>query len=349
MSEVRPFHVPFPMTAGEAAALSGAELITPELATVRISGLASIENAKEGDLVFVSAKSFPAEKLPKRASAVVCLRGYEGKFPAGTAVLVSERPKDAFALIGRALFPTSVKSAPMAVVATGSGLSFIHPEATLEDGVRVSYGSIVERGAVIGRGTWIGPGAVIGEGCCIGRNGSIGAGAVILNAFVGDNVQLHSGAKIGQDGFGFVPGKLGLEKVPHVGRVIIQDDVEIGANSCVDRGMLDDTVIGQGTKIDNLVQIGHNVRIGRNCVIAALSGLSGSVTIGDNVMLGGSVGIADHVSIGDGAQLAARSGLMHDIPAGEKWGGMPAQPIKDWMREVARLRSMAREKKRQSP
>lgn len=349
MSEVRSFHVPFPMTAGEAAALSGAELMTPELATTKIRGLASIENAKDGDLVFISGKSLPAEKRPKHASAVVCLKGYEGEFPAGMAVLASNRPKDAFALIGRALFPSSIKPATMALVAAGTGSSLIHPESTLEDGVHVSYGSIVEKRAIIGRGTWIGPGAIIGEGCCIGRNCSIGAGVVILNALVGDNVMLHSGAKIGQDGFGFVPGKLGLEKVPHVGRVIIQDDVEIGANSCVDRGMLDDTVIGQGTKIDNLVQIGHNVRIGRNCVIAALSGLSGSVTIGDNVMLGGSVGIADHVSIGDGAQLAARSGLMHDIPAGEKWGGTPAQPIKDWMRQVLRLRSMAREKKRQSP
>jgi UDP-3-O-[3-hydroxymyristoyl] glucosamine N-acyltransferase len=345
MPEVRSFYRSVPMTVSEAAMLCGAELLTPNLATLQLTGLASIESAGPHDLAFIAAKSLSAEKMPRNAGAVLCQNGFDGIFSPQTAVMSCTSPKDAFAQIGRALYPSSLKPSPVALVVPGQNGSWIDPDARLEEDVLISAGAVVSKGAEVGRGSWIGPNAVIGEGCSVGRNCSIGAGVVVLNAIIGDNVILHAGAKIGQDGFGFVAGRSGLEKVPHIGRVIIQDDVEIGANSCVDRGMLDDTVIGQGTKIDNLVQIGHNVRIGRNCVIAALSGLSGSVTIGDYVMMGGSVGIADHVTIGDGAQLAARSGLMHDIPAGEKWGGTPAQPIKEWMREVSRVRALAREKR----
>ena len=155
---------------------------------------------------------------------------------------------------------------------------------------------------------------------------------------------IHAGAKIGQDGFGFVAGASGPERIPQIGRVVIQDNVEIGANSTVDRGAMADTVIGENSKIDNLVQIGHNVRIGRNCLIAALSGISGSVTVGDNVVMGGGVGIADHITIGAGAQLAAGSGFMNNVPAGEVWGGYPAEPMATMLRSIATLRKLTAER-----
>ena len=179
--------------------------------------------------------------------------------------------------------------------------------------------------SAIGTGTIIAPNAVVGRGCRIGRNCYVGPNAVVQYALLGDRVIVHAGAKIGQDGFGFTFGKSGPERIPQIGRVIIQDNVEIGANSTIDRGALDDTVIGENTKIDNLVQIAHNVRIGRNCVIAGLTGISGSVTVGDNVMVGGGVGIADHLTIGIGAQLAARSGFMHDVPAERDLGRLSRQ------------------------
>jgi UDP-3-O-[3-hydroxymyristoyl] glucosamine N-acyltransferase len=176
----------------------------------------------------------------------------------------------------------------------------------------------------------------------IGRDCAIGAGVTIQHALIGDRVIIHPGARIGQDGFGYLPTPQGHQKIPQTRRVIVQDDVEIGANSTIDRGSSRDTIIGEGTKIDNLVQIGHNCTIGRHCIITSQTGISGSVKVGDYVMMGGQVGIADHYTIGDGAMLAARSGVITDVPAGARYNGWPAQPARDWLRGVAWLRRMAR-------
>ena len=183
--------------------------------------------------------------------------------------------------------------------------------------------------AEIGAGTLIGAGAVIGPDVRIGRNCAIGAGATMLHALIGDRVIIHPGARIGQDGFGYLPQPArAIRKIPQTRRVIIQDDVEIGANTTIDRGATRDTVIGEGTKIDNLVQIGHNCSIGRHCLIVSQVGISGSATVGDFVMLGGQVGVADHITIGAGAMLGARAGVMSDVPAGARWGGFPAEPAR---------------------
>jgi UDP-3-O-[3-hydroxymyristoyl] glucosamine N-acyltransferase len=190
--------------------------------------------------------------------------------------------------------------------------------------------------AEIGAGSIIAATAVIGPGVLIGRDCTIGAGCSIMHTLVGERVVIHPGCRIGQDGFGYIAGAT-QQKVPQTGRVIIHNDVEIGAGTTIDRGGIRDTIIGEATKIDNLCQVGHNVVIGRHCVIAAQSGLSGSVTLEDFVVLGGRVAIASHVTIGRGGRVAGGSGVMNDVPPGKTWGGYPARSRMQWMRQLVAL------------
>lgn len=310
-----------------------------------ISLLVPLASAREGALVFAEGRGYASEIAILPPCTLICADEFASVAPAHVAVIVSKRPQSLFAKAGRLLFPEAVKPLGFISAAPTHTGTFVSPTARLEAGVTVEPGAVIGDGAEIGSGTLIGPGAIVGAHCRIGRDCVIGPNASVINAFLGNRVLIQAGARIGQDGFGFVGGANGLEKMPHVGRVIIQDDVEIGSNTTVDRGALSDTIIGEGTKVDNLVQVAHNVRIGRHCVITAHCGLSGSVTLGDGVMLGGRVGVADHVKIGNGAQIAATSGVMNDVPAGERWAGTPAQPIKEFFREVAIIRNLVREKK----
>jgi UDP-3-O-[3-hydroxymyristoyl] glucosamine N-acyltransferase len=245
------------------------------------------------------------------------------------------------AMVMTKLSPSAVKPGSVFVETGISPAASVHPSARLEPGVVVDPGAVIGRGAEIGAGTVIGANAVIGPEVRIGRDSSVGASSTIGAALIGDRVIVHPGAHIGQDGFGFALGSRGHLKVPQIGRVIIQDDVEIGAGVTIDRGANRDTVIGEGAKIDNLVQIGHNVVIGRHAVLVAQSGVSGSSAIGDFAALGGQAGIAGHLKIGAGAQVAAAAGVMTDIPAGERWAGAPAKPVREFFREVAAIKRLA--------
>ena len=223
--------------------------------------------------------------------------------------------------------------------APGGGRERIDPSAELEEGVVVEPGAVIGREAQIGRGTRIAAGAVVGYRVTIGRDCYIGPLATVAHALVGDRVIIHAGVRIGQDGFGFAMGARGHLKVPQIGRVIIQDDVEIGANSTVDRGALKDTIIGEGTKIDNLVQIGHNVVMGRHCVIVGQSGISGSTELGDFVVMGGQSGARrSHQDRHRAPRLPARRIAKDDVPPGARMGGTPARPFREWAREIAAAR-----------
>ena len=319
------------ITLGEIVALTKCEPVGAVDLKMRITGIAPLDSAGPSDIAFYDSLRFLDDL--KRTSAGACFvkPTQTAHVPAGVAVLATGNPYLSLVAVTSELFGGALRPAP---VFGGRGVdsgAFVHPEARLEDDVTVDPGAVIGPRAEIGSGTVIGANAVIGADVCIGRNCSIGPGASVLHALIGDRVILHPGTRIGQDGFGFIPGGKGLTKVPQVGRVIIQDDVEIGAGTAIDRGVNRDTVVGEATKIDNLVQIGHNVTIGRHCIIVAQVGISGSVTLGERVQLGGQVGIADNLTIGDGARVAAKSGVKDNIPAGETWYWSPAMRARDAM------------------
>ena len=253
---------------------------------------------------------------------------------------VTPTPYHVFARLLSTFHPQALRPGSMFGSAGVAPGAFVHATARLEADVTVDPGAVIGPGAEIGAGTVIGPNAVIGPGVRIGRDCAIGAGTTLSHALLGNRVILHPGARLGQDGFGFAMGATHL-KVPQVGRVIVQDDVEIGANTTVDRGASRDTVIGEGTKIDNLVQIAHNVVIGRHCVIVSGVGISGSTTLEDYVVLGGQVGVVGHLRIGRGAQIAGSSNVNRDVPPGSRWGGTPAKPVRAWFRELTTLARLA--------
>ena len=320
----------------------GAELADESTGKRLIHAVAPVSRAREGELCYILSRKNRAELETCNASAILCDRALQSIIPPHIPVLLSSRSHTAFAMAGALLYPSAMR--PLATVASQPEISpaaFVDPSAHLEPGVIVEPMAVIGADASIGTGTRIGAGAIIGAGVKIGRNCSIAAGASILCAYLGNEVIIHNGARIGQDGFGYAPGPRGMLKIVQIGRVIIQDHVEIGANTTVDRGTMDDTVIGEGTKIDNLVQIGHNVRIGRHCGIVSQVGIAGSTRIGDGVMIGGASGINGHITIGSGAQIAAMSGVVGDVPAGERYGGVPARPMKDFLRDIAEMTARA--------
>lgn len=342
MTELSFFRMASAVGVGDIAALCTARVEAnggnPE---AQVTGIASAASCSAGQLAFVEGRRNRHLLDGIEAAAVLVSEDLLDHVPKGVVALVVRHPHQAFARVARAMYPSAIRPEPVTGENGISPKAFVHAQARLEKGVIVEAGAVVGAGAEIGAGTIVGPGAVVGPDCRVGRNCFIGAHTSLLATLAGNRVVIHPGARIGQDGFGYVPGAAGLEKVSQIGRVVLQDDVEIGANTTIDRGALGDTVVGEGTKIDNLVQIGHNVKIGRCCAIAAQCGISGSVTIGNYVMLGGRVGIADHLTIGDGVQLAAASGVMHDIPAGEKWAGAPAMPVKKFFRQTAALKNLS--------
>jgi UDP-3-O-[3-hydroxymyristoyl] glucosamine N-acyltransferase len=332
------FDQPKAMTVGEIVTLTGAQPRAGAELDHVITDVAPLDLAGPGDLSYFESAKYKSDLSTTQAGAVLMPERFEKEAPADLTVLWAREPYRAFVAVASKFYPKALRpfsSFDTKGVAAGAS---VHAAARLETGVTVDPGAVVGPGAAIGAGTVIGANAVIGPGVHIGRDCAIGPGASIIHALIGDRVLIHAGCRIGQDGFGFVMGAQGHVKVPQVGRVIIQDNVEIGANSTIDRGGMRDTVIGEGTKIDNLVQIGHNVTIGRHCIIIAQCGLSGSVTVGDRVLLGGQVGIADHLTIGEGAQIGAQSGVMSNIPAGEKWLGFPARPRGEFLRAAAASR-----------
>ncbi|THD70126.1 MAG: UDP-3-O-(3-hydroxymyristoyl)glucosamine N-acyltransferase [Bradyrhizobium sp.] len=346
MAQPRFFEQPPSSTLADIAALTDARLVDASRSGQQVRGLASLDEAGPMHLTFFDNLKYADQLASTKAGACLVNARFEAKVPAHVAVLRATQPFRAFVKIARQLHGDALRPQSWFGVTGIAPSAIIDPTAHLEDGVVVDPLAVIGPNVEIGAGTVIGAGAVIGVNVRIGRDCNVGARSAIQFALIGNNVLIHPGCSIGQDGYGFVFfGPDGHLKVPQTGRVLIQNDVEIGAGTTIDRGSLRDTVIGEGTKIDNQVQIGHNVTIGRHSLLAAQIGLAGSLTIGDNVALGAKVGINNHLHIGDGAQVTAMSGIMDDIPANGRWGGIPARPAKQWFREVIALERLARDGK----
>lgn len=340
MVDSRFFQHTGPISLADAAALTGATLsggpgAKPDGAK-RLSGVAPLEAAGPDDFSFLDNIKYLGAFSASKAGACFVRGKFAGRAPAGMALLETEEPHYAYAVLANHLYPEP------AVQAGISPLAQIDSGAHIGEGARIDAAAHIHAGARIGARCWIGSGTVIGAHVEIGDDCRIGPCCTVTHAVIGVRTVLHRGVHIGTDGFGYAGGKAGLIKVPQLGRVLIGSDVEIGSGSCVDRGAGPDTVIGDFTKIDNLVQIGHNTRIGRFVLIAGQAGVAGSTVVGDGVMVGGQVGVGGHISIGAGAKLAAQSGIMTDIPAGVTHGGTPSVPIRDWHRQTVALHHLAK-------
>ncbi len=332
MIDPRFYEVPQPLSASDIATMLGVAITRGDPLRI-VSSLAPAGQAGPDDLVFVES----AGAAGGLKAAGVCLATPEAAeaVPTGPTVIALLHPRAAFAKVAERL----VKLRMLA-----PGQSHIHSSARVASSAVVEPGVVIGEGAALGAGVHVGANAVIGPGVQIGVNTRIGANANVRCALIGDGVILYPGAVIGEAGFGLAGGSAGARLTPHFGRVIIQNDVSVGASSCIDRGLLEDTVIGEGSHIDNLCHIGHNCRIGAHVVMAAFAGISGSCEVGDGVQFGGRVGLKDHVRVGAGARIAAGAAVLTDVPAGETWAGYPAKPSRTWMRELAWLARAAQKR-----
>ncbi len=334
MTDLRFFRPSGPFSLDYIAEKVGAEPPASKAGGILIHDIGDLETAKQGDLSLFCDARYTNALIETQASVVVTSRELGRHAPGDRCLLFAAEPRLAFARVGHLLYP----AAPLepGVNATAQ----IHPSAAIGHGSQIDAGAVIGRDVVIGEACHIGPHAVLGAGVVVGRDSRIGAHTTISNALIGARVEIASSGSIGGQGFGFVTGPRGLLRMLQVGRVIIESDVEIGANCAIDRGATGDTVIGAGTVIDNLVQIGHNVRLGRNCVLSGQVGIAGSTVLGDGVMVGGQAAISDHLTIGSGARIAGKSGVMRDVEPGNTVGGYPAMPLRQWHRQTAGLLRM---------
>ena len=315
----------------EIAEITNAVVVTEGVENEVIKNVCSIESAGNEDICFFYDKKNKDRAASIKAKACVTTKELQGLVPEGVAVLVVENPKLSFINLLNAFYDEKLPEAKIEESAK------ISKTAVIGKNCYIGHNVVIEDNVCIGDNCIIEANVCIGTGCKIGNNCRIANNASISYCLMGNDCYIYTGARIGQDGFGFSVVEGRHKRIPQIGRVIIGNDVEVGSNACIDRGALDDTIIGNGCRIDNLVQVAHNDKIGNYCILVAQTGIAGSCTFGDYVVCGGQTGFADHLNVGSGAQIGAQSGVMRDIEPGTIVMGTPTVPIKDFMRQVAFL------------
>jgi len=340
MADSRFFENKGPISIADLAEVAGATLSDGTDPGLLIKDVAPLDVAGPGQVSFLDNRKYISAFEASKAAACIVSPAVADLATDGMALLLSETPYRGYARIAHAFYPGAsarIGTHPAAIV---------DDTAVLDDDVTVGANAVVEAGARLAAGVVVEAGAVVGRGVTVGTGTVIGVGASISHCDIGAACELHPGVRIGTRGFGFDMSAEGHLNVPQLGRVIIGDNVEIGANSTIDRGAGPDTVIGDGCKIDNLVQIGHNVRLGKGCVVIAQAGVAGSATVEDFVILAAQSGVAGHITVAPGTQLAARSGLMRDSEAGAKLAGNPAIPAREYFRQMAVLAKVTKDRGR---
>ena len=327
-----------PFTLAAIAQVSGAELAADADPQMTLDDVAALDGAGPRDLSFLADRRWLHHLATSRAGACIVAAEFAARVPAGVAVLIAGRPQKAWALAAAAFYPEERPSAAI------SPQALVDPSAQIGPDCLIGPFAVVEAGARLGARVRVGAGTVIGRGVTVGDDSTVGTNVSLGYCDVGARVNLHPGVRIGTRGFGFDMDPSGYTDVPQLGRVVIGDDVEIGANSTVDRGATGDTVIGRGCKIDNLVQIGHNVQMAEGCVVVAQAGVAGSTILEHHVVLAAQSGVAGHLRIAAGTQLAAQSGIMRDTEPGARLAGAPAIPAKEYFRQQAMLARLTKRK-----
>ncbi len=323
-----------PFSLAKIASVCDASLSDSGKSEVMINDIASIYSGKEGEICFFFDRKKKELAASIKTTACVTSPAFVSLIPQGVIILTCENPHDAFVKLNRFMYEEVLQPAG------------VHPSAAISPSAKIGKDCYIGANAVVGDNVTIGdncylePNCTIGDNCVLGNSCRIGANANVMHAIIGNNVYIYGGARIGWDGFGFQTVNGRHERIPQLGRVIIGNDVEIGANSCVDRGALDDTVIGDGCRIDNLVQVAHNDKLGRGCILVAQVGVAGSCSLGNYVVAGGQAGFADHLEIGDMAQIGAQSGVMKNIESGTTVMGTPAIGARDFMKQAAYIQKL---------
>ena len=339
MADSRFYRNAGPFSLKDIAELIGADFSAGADPSKMVDDVLPLHLAAANHVSFLDNKKYKNEFINSNAGACIVAPEMAEIAPEGMTLLMTPTPYHAYGYVAQMFYPTPMGTGNI------SPHAHIDPTASVADNVDIMPGAVIGVGAEIKSGSVIGANAVIGDGVVIGENSQIGSNVGISHTLIGDRVIIHQGAQIGQDGYGFAMSPKGHVKIPQLGRVIIGNDVEIGANSTIDRGAGPDTEIGDGTKIDNIVHLAHNVKIGRFCIITAQVGISGSTEVGDFVAMGGQSGLAGHIKIGTGAQIGAQCGVLRDVAPGAKVAGTPARPVQQWLKEFADLERAAKKRR----